>query len=276
MDVATLFFAFLWWLSGSGSRSTSSPAPAPALPSGTVTLPPQVLTSTSSPPWPQVVPPGLPSFPGGGWEFDEPPPLAVQQRAGQLVSPLWKGGAGTFKIEQTGGRWIAYRAEKVRSGKQGVVAYRQRKAAAPSKPPPGQATASRAPAPAPRAPAPPGAAPAATRSPGVPQRPQPVSVPAGATPAATAAPSILNLPTLRYGMGLAPQPPVPEVVLLQQRLGFPPPECDGRFGGDTRTAVLKFQVKTGLAPNLPHAELLRRQFGVVKQATWTKLFDVRA
>lgn len=276
LDALLLLF-FAWAMGGNRSSATRAPAQLPA--GGNVTLPPQVLTST--PPWPQVVPSGLPTFPGSGWEFDEPPPAAVVQRAAALVSQLWSSGAGTFKVENTAGRWIAYRAELVRSGKKGVVAYRQRQAK-PAAAPSNKGTASATPAAPARAAATSVPAPVITaRSPGVPQprgaapATHAPAAPAVAVPVSTSTPpSVLNLPTLRYGMGLAPQPPVPEVKLLQQRLGVEP--VDGRFGDFTRDAVLAFQVKKGLAPSVSKAELLRRQFGVVKQATWTALFDVRA
>lgn len=135
LDAAGLFgLALLWLLGGGGSAARpgggggagakQQPKPRPQLPAG---------TQTSAPPWPQAVPSGLPPFPGAGWQYDEPPPAAVVKRAGQLVSQLWSGGAGTFKIEQTGGRWIAYRAEIVKSGKEGVVAYRVKAAATNTK-----------------------------------------------------------------------------------------------------------------------------------------------
>jgi len=122
---------------GGGGGGAAQPKQPPQLPAAG--------TQTSTPPWPQVAPSGLPPFPGAGWQYDEPPPAAVVQRAGQLVSQLWSGGAGTFRIEQTAGRWIAYRAEKVRSGKQGVVAYRVKGASSPSAKP----TPSSKPTPAP-------------------------------------------------------------------------------------------------------------------------------
>jgi peptidoglycan hydrolase-like protein with peptidoglycan-binding domain len=242
-----------------GGKSSPERAPRAPLPRQ---LPPGVVPTNVEPlppaPWPQVVPSGLPPFPGSGWEYDEPPPVVVQQRAGQLLSSLWARGAGTFKIEQTAGRWVAYRAEKVKSGKQGVVAYRQ----ATKKPLPVPAGAqSRAPA-APAAPR--AAAPAA--SPGVPQ----------ARPAASQAlPAVspLGMRDLKIGAGMKPAAPDPDVLLVQQKLGVVP--ADGRFGKDTQTAVIKFQVRTGLAPDLPVETLRTRGFGAVKQATWVKLFAVR-
>jgi peptidoglycan hydrolase-like protein with peptidoglycan-binding domain len=77
-----------------------------------------------------------------------------------------------------------------------------------------------------------------------------------------------TLPVLRYGMGLKPAAPVPEVKLAQTRLRI---EADGRFGTNTRTAVIEFQRRTGLAPNEPNDKLLARGFGVIREATWTKL-----
>lgn len=172
---------------------------------------------TSTPPWPAVVPPGLPPFPGAGWEFDEPPPAAVKQRAGELVTPLWARGSGTFKTEQTAGRWITYQAQVVASGRKGVVAYRLK----PPKALPPTEQASTAP-------------PAAT--------PTSSSAPMGPAPAVPQAKP--GLPLLKRGMGMKPAAPVAEVKLLQTRLGIP---SDGRFGKDTEAAVRRFQQQRGLA-----------------------------
>lgn len=81
-------------------------------------------------PWPQVVPAGLPPFPGG-WEPDEPPPQSVQNRASQLLAPLWKRGPGSKKTEKTAGRWITYQAQQM-GKKRGVVAFRVRPDLLPS------------------------------------------------------------------------------------------------------------------------------------------------
>jgi peptidoglycan hydrolase-like protein with peptidoglycan-binding domain len=81
------------------------------------------------------------------------------------------------------------------------------------------------------------------------------------------------LPDLKIGDGLKPKPPDPNVALVQQKLGI---TMDGRFGKETQTAVIQFQKKTGLAPDQPIETLRARGFGAVKQATWTKLFAVRA
>ncbi len=81
-------------------------------------------------PWPQKLPVGLPPFPAG-WEFDEPPPQAVQTRAAQLLTTLWKTGPGKTKTEKTAGRWITYQSQKMGT-KKGVVAYRIKPAYLPS------------------------------------------------------------------------------------------------------------------------------------------------
>lgn len=105
-----------------GSRRT------PAAPASTAVVPvstrPQAAPAVTTVPWPQVAPTGLPPFPGAGWEPDEPPPSAVVSRAQQLLSQLWAGGEGTFKPEQTAGRWIIYRASRM-GDKKGVVAFRE-------------------------------------------------------------------------------------------------------------------------------------------------------
>ncbi len=90
----------------------------------------QSKSQAQPPPWPQAMPPGLPSFPGG-WEPDNPPPQAVQNRAWQLLPQLWKTGPKSRKTEQTQGRWITYVAEPM-GAKKGVVAYRVRPGAAPA------------------------------------------------------------------------------------------------------------------------------------------------
>lgn len=251
-NAATLFGLIVWWLSGRSRRAWPETSP----PTSSTTAPPSSPPATT-PEWPQVVPAGLPPFPGSGWEYDEPPPPAVQQRAGQLVSALWAKGSGASKIEQTAGRWIAYRAEVVASGRKGVVAYRERRAAA--------APVARAAAPAARV------RPAAQPAPRAPAarpyaapRPMPTSSPAPApAPAPRVVPSsAIALPTLRRGMGIKPQPPNPDVRLLQGRLGIP---ADGQFGGGTDAAVRAFQKRKGL-----------EQDGVVGPQTWSALFAAAA
>ena len=253
MDAALLFFGFLWALLGGKDRGAApgrpAPAPqrpAPALPPSAAPESPRVSTERPPPaPWPSVLPSGLPPFPGPDWVYDEPPPVAVQQRAGQLVKPLWARGAGSYQVEQTAGRWIAYKAAIVASGKRGVVAYRVRSAA-----------------PAPRAPAPRAPAP---RAPGPPQT---AARPAPAPPAVVVLPNpaqpsgAFSLPTLRRGWGIKPAPPHKDVVLLQQKLGI---TADGRFGPGTETAVMTFQRRNGLVAD-----------GIVGAKTWTALYAVRA
>ena len=114
---------------GSPTTSPTKPSP-PARPPGGTTLPPgaglppTVPSSFEPAPWPQVVPAGLPAFPGPGWVPDVPVGPGVAARASQLLPVLWKAGKGTFKIENTAGRWIAYRAVAMGT-KKGVVAYRE-------------------------------------------------------------------------------------------------------------------------------------------------------
>lgn len=123
-----LLYLFLRGKSEAPARGSS----APPLPSGSA---PSAQLPPAPAPWPVAVPEGLPQFPGPGWEYDEPPPVAVQQRAQQLVAPLWRQGKGSFRTEHTAGRWITYRAEIVRSKKQGVVAYRVKGGGTVKRPP---------------------------------------------------------------------------------------------------------------------------------------------
>lgn len=68
----------------------------------------------------------------------------------------------------------------------------------------------------------------------------------------------MALPTLRYGAGLKPQAPNPDVRVLQQRLGI---TADGQFGSGTRAAVIEYQKRKGLGVD-----------GVVGPETWSALF----
>ena len=54
------------------------------------------------------------------------PPAAVVARANQLLSELWKFGAGTRKVEQTAGQWTTYLASAMGANGQikGVTAHR--------------------------------------------------------------------------------------------------------------------------------------------------------
>lgn len=253
MEALSLFL--LWLLFGCRNEGGSAAPPlVPALPGGQPGWPGSPITYT--PPWPQALPSGLPPFPGKAWEFDEPPPPAVQQRARQLVDELWARGSGAYRIEQVAGRWIAFQAQIVASGRKGVVAYRQKSAALPAG---GEQTAMR------RAPAP---------------RPQPISSPSAPTQARTSTPapaaakppvkvrvgpaqvhpvSPVGLPTLVRGAGMPPKQPSPNVRVLQQRLGGL--KDDGMFGPKTEQAVIAFQRANGLPPN-----------GIVDDKTWTALF----
>ena len=117
---------FMLLLMLSGHTGNAQPAPQPVNPFPPV--PPPVPPTPGGAPWPQVVPPGLPPFPGPGWVPDEPPPPEVQARAQVLLPGLWQGGEGTFKVEQTAGRWIVYQAA-THNGRQSVIAWREASAA---------------------------------------------------------------------------------------------------------------------------------------------------
>lgn len=234
MDLPLILLALLWGFSARsrgespGDIKPSRPRqlPAPSSPSG------GGLAST--------VPSGLPAFPGSGWEYDEPPPREVVQRAGQLVSQLWRGGAGSFTTEQTGGRWIIYQAAKVASGKQGVVAFRVKRARAIAPAP--NSTARRSPAPASR-------------------RPR-------ATPASSTSSTPFALEEIRRGMGLKPQKPNEAVMLAQRKLNEKNAAGltrDGRFGELTEKAVKAYQAKRGLPAT-----------GIVDAATWRALYAVQS
>lgn len=148
-----------------GSRRPTVPTSAPA---------------ASSPPWPQVMPTGLPPFPLG-WEPYEPPSGAVVARAAELLPQLWKGGAGTFKVEKTAGVWVLYRASQM-GDKRGVVAYREKVPSGPN-------------------------ADAEREARAIDQ--------ASTAQASTTKPANVTLPTLRRGSKSE------EVRILQQRLGIP-------------------------------------------------------
>jgi hypothetical protein len=138
MTTPALFpwMALAWFL---GSKATQQPTPVaptptptpptpkpPAAPAPAVVLTPTGTIPASYPtpePWPQAVPAGLPPFPGAQWVPDDPPGAGVVARATQLIPVLWARGAGTFKTEQTAGRWITYRATPMGS-KKGVVAFK--------------------------------------------------------------------------------------------------------------------------------------------------------
>jgi len=262
---------FLLWLLFGCRSSGAAPALPGGMPGGEPGWPGSPISYT--PPWPQAVPTsGVPPFPGAGWEFDEPPPPAVQQRAGQLVDALWKQGSGAFRVEQTAGRWIAYQAQVVASGRKGVVAYRQKRAASPAIP---AATASAAMA-SRRVPGashvqlrpPPTASSSsssrANPSPSPSPAPAPVRVqigPAQMKPAVSPV-SPVTMPVLARGAGIKPKSPSPNVRVLQQRLGI---TADGQFGAGTEKAVRVYQAAHRLQVD-----------GVVGPETWTSLFAVRA
>lgn len=284
MDLALVFFAWLWSLAGRDGTSAPSAPSWPSSPSSPPQLPPGSAT-TSAPPWPQVVPSGLPPFPGSGWEYDEPPPAAVQQRAGQLVNTLWAQGSGAFKTEQTAGRWITYRAEIVASGKKGVVAYRQKNAAAAPRAPAVRATRPAPPRIAPSSSPTPKTQPPAATPKTVPVRvviPQRAPTPEQAAQQSAASqayslPLASELPDVTEGMGTKANPNK-HVVLAQQRLQFHGFKlvADGVFGNATRMAVIELQKRAALAPrDETNAQLKARGFGAVKRETWEVLLQQR-
>lgn len=245
MGLFELFF--LWLLSGCRrTGGASGNEYEPAFPDGSGPgWPGEPAGGGAAPPWPVATATGPRPFPGPDWEFDEPPPAAVKERARQLVNELWSRGTGAYRVEHTAGRYIAYQAQMVASGKKGVVAYRQRQRA-PQAPP---ALASRA--------TPPRARPVAIpqRSPARVQPKPPAPAPSSPRPAA---PTSIALPTLRKGWGMPPAPPHADVRTLQLRLGI---AADGRFGAGTDAAVRAFQRSKGLQVD-----------GIVGEKTWAALF----
>jgi peptidoglycan hydrolase-like protein with peptidoglycan-binding domain len=187
------------------------------------------------PPWPQVVPGGLPPFPSAAWKPASPVTSAMVSRAFQLLPQLWASGEGTFKVEKTGDKWVAYRASAMAEGKKGVVAF----------------TTSSSPAAA--SPARANDGPTATR-PQAPPTPRPPT-PSAIVPVSTTAPATSAYPTLRlttptYTSG-------PSVIWLQQKLRI---AADGKFGPGTQQAVKNFQAAHGLTAD-----------GVVGPLTWQAL-----
>lgn len=201
---------------GGGAAPQSMPAPGP--------------DTSSAPPWPQAVPSNLPPFPSG-WEYDNPPPSEVVARAWQLVDPLWAKGEGAYQQEQTGGRWITYRAEVVKGGVKGVTAWRVRSGGTTSTAPaaqpysaPVQTPSSTAqPAPNLPPPLPPPYTPASVRT------TVPATPPAGAP----------------FQPFYNPPPGGMTTSQIQQALNnagaAPALTVDGKYGSLTRAAVVSFQ-----------------------------------
>jgi hypothetical protein len=201
------------------ARPATTPAPAPA-PSPPKVVPVSRTTAVQvqPAPWPQVVPSGLPAFPGPRWVPDNPPGPGVVARAQQLLPSLWRHGAGTFKSEQTGGRWITYRATPMGS-KKGVVAFKLL---------PGEETKMMVPPPSTPDYAP------------VQAEPPSRFVPASVT---KPKPSPVALPTLRL---TSPRTTGESVKVLQRKLGI---TADGVFGTGTYRSVIAYQKSRGLTPD---------------------------
>lgn len=173
----------------------------------------QQKAAKAPPPWPQVVPAGLPPFPSGAWHPANPVTSAMVSRAFQLLPQLWASGAGTFKTEKTGDRWVVYQAAPTLapdgSTRNGVVAFTTWQSSS--------------------------SAPAVARPQVTPGSPLPTD--AETLPAST---STHRYPTLRRGSS------GPSVVWLQQQLHIP---ADGSFGPGTERAVKAFQAQHGLDPD---------------------------
>lgn len=218
-------------------RQATSPAvhrvPVPPRPSRRgSTSPSAVVPASFSAPWPQVVPSGLPAFPGAGWEPDNPPPPAVVSRAQALLGPLWQGGPGTFKAENTAGRWIVYRAVAM-GAKKGVVAYRESEHA------------------------PFLSSPNTNESDDFDNAPAAPTFPVSFSPPGSQTAS-LGLPLLKLGSGYQGGPDATSVKVVQQKLGLSP--ADGKFGPNTDKAVRAFQSRMGLGVD-----------GKVGNQTWAAL-----
>lgn len=173
----------------------------------------QTKAAKAPPPWPQVVPAGLPAFPSAAWKPANPVTSAMVTRAFQLLPQLWSAGAGTFKVEKTGTQWVTYMAAPTKaadgSTKNGVVAYTTSQ--------PSQASNN-----------------TITVTPGV-------ALPPGGGSSSTVPAGVFNAkqthPTLRIGST------GPSVVWVQQQLHV---TADGKFGPGTAAAVKAFQAQHGM------------------------------
>jgi Putative peptidoglycan binding domain len=208
--------------------------------------------ASTPPPWPQVIPSGLPPFPSAGWHPASPVTSSMVSRGWQLLPQLWASGEHTWKPEKTGDRWVVYQAAQM-GDKRGVIAFTTESVPTAAAAHPGAATAQRAPKIAPAAPAP-----QTVEVPEVDAMGNPTGgttlatfTPAASHPAAAPAQS---MPTLRL---MTPRMRGPSVVWLQQKLGTP---ADGVFGPGTQSAVIHFQSAHGLTAD-----------GVVGPNTWHAL-----
>jgi peptidoglycan hydrolase-like protein with peptidoglycan-binding domain len=172
----------------------------------------QAKAAKTPPPWPQVVPAGLPAFPSPAWKPASPVTSAMVTRAFQLLAQLWSSGAGTYKVEKTGPQWVVYQAAPTRaadgSTRNGVVAYTTSQPSA-------QASTN-----------------TITVTPGF------ALPPAGGGTVPAAFNAKQTHPVLRLGSA------GPSVVWVQQQLHV---TADGKFGPATAAAVRNFQARHGMA-----------------------------
>lgn len=239
-----MILAWLFGKRGAAAAPSAAPAAAPTPAARPAAAPaaeaPKVVpishttaVQVQPPPWPQVVPAGLPAFPGSQWVPDNPPGAGVVARASALLPTLWAHGPGTFKTEQTAGRWITYRATPM-GEKKGVVAFKL--ATEPSiRVGPAEVFSPK------------------PSMPGMPEHDW--TSPAEVPPTVPASSPKVGLQTLRLR---SPRMTGPDVVTLQQRLGL---TADGVFGSGTHAAVVAYQQSHGLVPD-----------GVVGSKTWASLF----
>lgn len=213
---------FLALLSTMG-KGGGSPTPEPPLPPWTGPVPPipppgdVTPVGPVAPPWPGTLPPDLPSFPGPGWEYDEPVSSPVVQRAWALLPTLWKAGTpGQHMTEMTAGHWVTYLGEWMAGHKKGVTAWRVKAGAIA---PPAADAARR------RGAAPPARAPGAPPAPGVPVTYKPPTY--APTPEQRPAPTLISTGA--------------DVQRALNVLGYGPLTEDGKLGPKSRAAVLRFQ-----------------------------------
>jgi peptidoglycan hydrolase-like protein with peptidoglycan-binding domain len=175
-----------------------------------------------APQWPITPPADLPSFPGPGWEYDEPPSAGVVRRANEMLAVLYAPGKGlgSGAVDFIEGAWHGFKAERMRNGKNGVTAWRLRRGAVAP-----QAGPTR-----PVQPSPPAAPPFIPVSPPAPPGPSPAP-PGGFTPV------VVVVPRNPTAEAMSPR----DVQDGLNQLGYGPLVVDGQIGPKTRAAISAFQ-----------------------------------